>query len=64
MSMTMPGRKSASPKMTRQLEMSPTAFLYSQALRILISRNASSITESFFRDIMRTVILERVLMKP
>ena len=46
------------------LEVSVVVFLYSHAARTLISRKSSSTTVSFFLDIMRTVSLELVLMKP
>ena len=49
LSMTIPGRKSASPKVfTRQLEISVVAFLYSQAVRTLCSMKSSLTTVSFF----------------
>ena len=64
LSTTMPGRKSASPKIRRQLPVSTVVFLYSQAFRTRISIKSSSMTASRFRDMTRTVILERVLMKP
>ena len=64
LSMTMPGRKSASPNMTRQLDVSTVAFLYSHAFLTRISIKASSMTVPFFLDSIRTVSLELVLMKP
>ena len=64
LSITSPGRKSASPKTRRQLVVSTVCLRYSQAFRTRISRKASSMTAPRSRDIRRTVILERVFIKP
>ena len=66
-STTSPGRKSASPKITRQhVRSSPciTAFLYSQAFFTRIRRNASLISCSASRVSIRMVILDFRLMNP
>ena len=44
LSTTRPGRKSASPKITRQLPVSTTFFRYSQAFSTRVLRKASSIS--------------------
>ena len=65
LSITIPGRKSASPKITRQLVMSSmTFFRYSQAFLTRMVRKVSSISVSMFLVIMRTVNLEFRLINP
>ena len=59
-----PGRKSASPKITRQLEVSVTFLRYSHASRTLFSKNSSSITVFSSLERRRTTILEFVLINP
>ena len=64
LSTTSPGRKSASPKIRRQLDVSVTFLRYSQASCTLFLKNASSISWSIFLVIIRMRILECSLMKP
>ena len=64
LSTTRPGRKSASPKITRQALVSTVFLRYAQASRTRFSRNASSISCAPSRVIMRTRIFEFWLMKP
>ena len=64
LSTTRPGRKSASPKITRQEAVSTVSLRYCHAARTRFSRNASSITASAFRDRVRTAMVEARLRKP
>ena len=64
LSITIPGRKSASPKIIRQLPVSTTFFRYSHAFFTRMSRNSSSISWSMFLVIRRMRILELVLINP
>ena len=64
LSITSPGRKSASPKITRQLDISTVFFLYSQASFTRCFKNSPSISCLLFRVSRRTSILEFRLIKP
>ena len=64
LSITSPGRKSASPNTTRQDEVSTVFFRYSHACCNRVRKNASSITVSSFLLKRRTRILELRLINP
>ena len=64
LSTTIPGRKSASAKISLQLPVSTTFLRYSHASRTLFSRNASSISTCSSLVRRRTVILELVFINP
>ncbi|CUP02193.1 Uncharacterised protein [Flavonifractor plautii] len=64
LSTTRPGRKSASPKITRQEEVSTVSLRYCQAARTRRSRKSRSMTAPASRDRTRTAMVEARLRKP
>ena len=64
LSTTRPGRKSASPKITRQLPVSTTFLRYSHASRTRCFKNSGLISVRSSLVSIRTVILELVLINP
>ena len=64
LSITKPGKKSASPKIIRQEEVSTVVLRYSHAFFTRIFKNASSISWSGFLVIMRIRIFEFWLINP
>ena len=64
LSITSPGKKSASPNTTRQLDVSTVFLRYSHAFSSLSLKNASSISCSVFLVISLTLILEFLFINP
>ena len=64
LSTVMPGRKSASPKITRQAKVSMTAFRYFQAAFTRSYRKAGVMTSPSLRERIRTRMVDFRLMTP